>query len=44
MAQKRSNGTMDLFPRVTVGVMGSAGGALQEEVCERVRTFGALVG
>ena len=33
-----------LFPRMTVGVMGSAGGAMDPEVCERVRRFGELVG
>ena len=31
------------FPRTTVGVMGSAGGEVPEEVCERVRQFGREV-
>ena len=35
---------LDLFPRMTVGVMGSAGGELDQEVCERVERFGAEVG
>lgn len=32
-----------LFPRMTVGVMGSAGGNLPETVCEPVRRLGAAV-
>ena len=35
---------MDLFPRMAVGVMGSAGGDLTDEVCARVARFGSLVG
>ena len=35
---------MDLFPRLAVGVMGSAGGDLSDEVRSRVERFGALVG
>jgi uncharacterized protein (TIGR00725 family) len=35
---------MDLFPRMAVGVMGSAGGELSADVCARVERFGALVG
>lgn len=35
---------MDLFPRMAVGVMGSAGGDLSNEVCQRVERFGSLVG
>jgi uncharacterized protein (TIGR00725 family) len=35
---------MDLFPRMAVGVMGSAGGDLSAEVCARVERFGSLVG
>ena len=34
----------DLFPRMAVGVMGSAGGFLDEDVRKRVRRFGELVG
>ena len=32
-----------LFPRLTVGVMGSAGGHVDDEVRERVRRLGALI-
>lgn len=35
---------MDPFPRMAVGVMGSAGGDLADEVCQRVERFGSLVG
>ena len=35
---------MDPFPRMAVGVMGSAGGDLNDEVCQRVERFGSLVG
>ncbi len=35
---------LDLFPRMAVGVMGSAGGPLVPEVRERVRALGRLVG
>ena len=35
---------MDVFPRMTVGVMGSAGGVLDPEVCKKVESFGSLVG
>lgn len=32
-----------LFPRMSVGVMGSAGGELDAEVCRRMRTLGAAI-
>ena len=32
-----------IFPRMTVGVMGSAGGTMDAEVCGRVRRLGELV-
>ena len=31
------------FPRLAVGVMGSAGGLMDDEVCERMRRLGALI-
>ena len=34
---------MNIFPRMTVGVMGSAGGGLSTEVRRRVRRLGAIV-
>ncbi len=36
--------SIDLFPRMAVGVMGSAGGDLDSEVCDKVRRFGEFVG
>ena len=32
------------FPKMTVGVMGAAGGVLMKAVCDKVETFGRLVG
>ncbi|MFH0914045.1 MAG: hypothetical protein V1849_01995 [Chloroflexota bacterium] len=32
-----------LFPRMTVGVMGSAGGKISSEVCRRVKALGAAI-
>ncbi len=43
MTQK-SDTELGLFPRMAVGVMGSAGGNLDPEVSDRVRAFGAAVG
>jgi len=41
MAQSTSNRSHNHpFPRMTVGVMGSAGGQLSEEVCAKVRRLG----
>jgi uncharacterized protein (TIGR00725 family) len=41
MANKKSN--EPLFPRMTVGVMGSAGGHIEGEVLERARRLGAAI-
>ncbi len=35
--------TNSLFPNMTVGVMGSAGGKIDPEVCQRVRALGAAI-
>ena len=35
---------LNQLPRMAVGVMGSAGGDLAAEVCERVERFGKAVG
>jgi uncharacterized protein (TIGR00725 family) len=34
---------LQLFPRMTVGVMGSAGGEIEKEVRERLRSLGASI-
>lgn len=39
----RDCGSEPLFPSMTVGVMGSAGGKLSSEVCERVRCLGGVI-
>lgn len=40
---KKSRNGEHLFPRMTVGVMGSAGGDLTEDVCRPVRRLGAAI-
>lgn len=35
--------SMSIFPNMTVGVMGSAGGKLDDEVCRRVRRLGTAI-
>ena len=39
--QFTNGGLAALIPRMTVGVMGSAGGAMDSSVCERMRRLGA---
>lgn len=39
----RDCGSEPLFPSMTVGLMGSAGGKLSPEVCERVRCLGGVI-
>ena len=39
----KESDSMSIFPNMTVGVMGSAGGKLDDEVCRRVRRLGTAI-
>ena len=39
----KNQGRESLFPKMTIGVMGSAGGLLTDEVCQPVRRLGAAI-